>query len=183
MAQEIERKFLLTSDAWRAQVTRSTRMAQGYLTRLDGELRASVRVRLAGDSAWLNLKSLSLGISRLEYEYPIPLTDAEEILQHLCVDGRIEKTRHYIPHGDFLWEIDEFWGENAGLIVAEIELPTVDTVVALPEWIGAEVTDNARYYNVALAAQPYHRWADASEGSEDSATRDSGRNPWGVTGR
>ncbi|WP_407275332.1 CYTH domain-containing protein [Halothiobacillus sp. DCM-1] len=161
MAQEIERKFLLASEDWRAAVTHSQRMAQGYLTRLDGDLRASVRVRIAADQAWLNFKSLTLGIARLEYEYPIPLRDAEEMLQQLCVDGRIEKTRHYIPQGALTWEIDEFWGENAGLIVAEIELPSVDTAVELPAWIATEVTDDPRYYNVALAIRPYQRWGDA----------------------
>ncbi len=166
MAQEIERKFLVTSDHWRMAVTRSERMAQGYLTRLDAGLRSSVRVRIAAGSAWLNLKSLTLGIARLEYEYPIPLGDAEEILQQLCVDGRIEKTRHYIPAGHLMWEVDEFSGENAGLIVAEIELGSVDEVIELPHWIGAEVTDDARYYNVALATRPYQRWVDAPIGQE-----------------
>lgn len=161
MAQEIERKFLLASEAWRALVTRSERMAQGYLTRLDGELRSSVRVRIAADQAWLNLKSLSLGISRREYEYPIPLTDAEEILRYLCLEGRVEKTRHYIPQGHLVWEVDEFWAENTGLIVAEIELTSIDEVVDLPAWIGAEVTEDPRYYNVALAERPYQHWADS----------------------
>ena len=161
MGIEIERKFLPASDSWRTGVEKSVRMAQGYLNDMDamrtGAQKASVRVRIAGEQAFLNLKSRELGHTRQEFDYPIPVADAEALLA-LCVGGRIEKTRHYLHHGGFLWEIDEFDGENAGLVVAEIELPSADTDFARPAWLGREVTDELRYYNLALADRPYARW-------------------------
>lgn len=154
MAIEIERKFLLASDAWRRVVVSSARLAQGYL----GGDRASVRVRLSHTQAWLNLKSLALGTQRLEFEYEIPLIDGSEILATLC--GRvIDKTRHIVPLGDLKVEIDEFHGDNAGLIVAEIELPCPDHVFVRPDWLGAEVSDDVRYFNNQLAQHPFSQWA------------------------
>lgn len=162
MGIEIERKFTLANDRWRTQVESSVRMAQGYLNDMEamrtGAQKASVRVRIAGDRAFLNLKSRELGHTRQEFDYPIPVADAEALLA-LCVGGRIEKTRHYVRHGGFLWEIDEFAGDNAGLQVAEIELPSADTAFPKPEWAGREVTDELRYYNLALADRPYSRWS------------------------
>ena len=161
MGIEIERKFLVANDGWRGRVGKSVRMAQGYLNDLaavsGGAQKASVRVRIAGDGAYLNLKSRELGHTRQEFDYAIPVADAEALLK-LCVGGLIDKTRHYVRHAGFLWEIDEFAGENAGLIVAEIELPSADAAFDKPEWVGREVTDARRYYNLALAQRPYAQW-------------------------
>lgn len=163
MPIEIERKFLPRHDGWRAAAHAVLPMAQGYINDQDamdrGAQRASVRVRLQGETAWLNLKSRELGASRQEFEYPIPPEDARALLA-LCVGGRIEKRRHLVRHGAHLWEIDEFLGDNAGLVVAEIELGAVDEAFERPDWLGAEVTDLPRYYNLALAARPYARWRE-----------------------
>jgi adenylate cyclase len=160
---EIERKFLVSNEAWRAHATRSVRMAQGYLNDhaavAAGTQLASVRVRVGDGRGWLNLKSREAGPSRQEFEYEIPLADAEALLA-LCVGAPIDKVRHYVPFGGFTWEVDEFAGENAGLVVAEIELPAVDAQFPRPEWVDVEVTDLPRYYNLALAARPYGRWRD-----------------------
>jgi adenylate cyclase len=157
MPREIEHKFLLKSPAWRAEATRVERMTQGYIA---GGERASVRVRVAGDYAAINIKSGGLVASRLEYEYQIPVEQANELLD-LCVPPLIEKTRHFVPFGGFEWEIDEFHGANAGLIVAELELDHEDQCFPLPAWIGAEVTHLERYYNVRLAKHPYRDWTDS----------------------
>lgn len=154
MAIEIERKFLLTNSAWREQVHQSTRIAQGYLS-----TDPTVRVRLKGNSGYLTIKSKSLdGISRAEFEYPIPENDALELLQ-LCPNV-LDKTRHLIKADLFTWEIDEFHGENVGLIVAEIELPSIETTFTKPEWLGKEVTGEVCYYNSMLSESPYSRWHD-----------------------
>jgi len=157
VALEIERKFLLSSDAWRDLVTQSTLFRQGYLTASVEGSKASVRVRVEGERGVLNVKSVRLGIQRHEYEYDIPLLDANEMLNTLC-GSVIEKTRHFVPFGAHVWEIDEFHGDNAGLIVAEIELAAVDEDFARPVWLGNEVTEDARYYNVALVNKPYNTW-------------------------
>lgn len=163
MGIEIERKFLVVGDAWRAQATRRQRMAQGYLNDAAsvqaGTQQVSVRVRIAGGQAALNLKSRELGASRQEFEYAIPLADAEALLA-LCVGGVVDKTRHYVEHGTHLWEIDEFHGDNAGLVVAEIELGSEAEAFDRPSWAGVEVTDQPRYYNLALAARPFAQWTD-----------------------
>jgi adenylate cyclase len=158
---EIERKFTVTGDAWQSRSTKSVRMAQGYLNDMaamrNGTQKASVRIRIAGDEAFLNMKSRELGHTRQEFEYAIAIADAEDLLK-LCVGGLIDKTRHYVAHAGFLWEVDVFEGENAGLTVAEIELPTADTAFETPDWVGREVTDELRYYNLALAERPYSQW-------------------------
>lgn len=158
MAIEIERKFLLASDDWRALVTHSERMAQAYLTRQDADQRCSVRVRIAGQGATLNIKSADKGRARQEFEYPIPLGDAEALMA-LAGGAVIDKLRHYVPWGELTWEIDEFHGVNAGLIVAEIELPRIDTHFERPAWLALEVTSELRYYNSALAEHPYTAWS------------------------
>lgn len=158
MPIEIERKFLLAGDGWRQQVSRSRVMRQGYLGNTAGK--ASVRVRLDGAEARLNIKAAVVGAARAEYDYPIPVEDAEEILAALCV-GRVEKTRHYVEHDGYTWEIDEFDGDNAGLIVAELELKDAAEAFSRPQWLGGEVTDQQRYYNHALALHPYRHWNDA----------------------
>ena len=155
MAQEIERKFLVTGDAWRGQVRSSARYRQGYLSNGD---RCSVRVRVAGDEAYLNIKSATLDIVRTEYEYPIPVTEAKEMLDQLCSGLLIEKTRHFVDYGGHVWEIDVFEGENRGLVIAEIELDRRDAEFLRPPWVAAEVSDDPRYYNVYLARVPYSRW-------------------------
>lgn len=166
MGIEIERKFLVTGDGWRAAAHEVVPMAQGYLNDLaamdNGAMKASVRVRIAGDEAFLNLKSRELGHTRQEFDYPIPVDDARGLLA-LCVGGLVDKRRHYVEFEGHLWEVDEFLGENAGLVVAEIELASADAPFAKPDWIGAEVTDTARYYNLALATHPYSRWSEAEK--------------------
>ncbi|MDZ7663120.1 CYTH domain-containing protein [Thiohalophilus sp.] len=155
MATEIERKFLIRDDRWRQQADAGHRIAQGYLI---GARDASVRVRIEGDQANLNIKSATLGIHRQEYEYPIPLEDAREMLDNLCDKPIIEKVRYHVPHVGHVWEIDVFEGENAGLIVAEIELDSEDEVFEQPNWLGEEVSDDVRYYNVSLVNHPYKDW-------------------------
>ncbi|HEU4772981.1 MAG TPA: CYTH domain-containing protein, partial [Lysobacter sp.] len=158
MAIEIERKFLVAGDAWRAAAHRVVPMAQGYLNDLAamdaGAMKASVRVRIAGDEAFLNLKSRELGHTRQEFDYPIPVDDARALLA-LSVGGLVDKRRHHVEFEGHLWEVDEFLGDNAGLVVAEIELDDADAVFAHPDWLGSEVTDESRYYNLALASRPY----------------------------
>ncbi|MBN6152488.1 CYTH domain-containing protein [Xanthomonas sp. AmX2] len=161
MALEIERKFLVAGDGWRHAAHAVIPMAQGYINdqaAMDsGAQKASVRVRIQGEEAFLNLKSRELGHTRQEFDYPIPLDDARALLA-LCVGGRIDKRRHLVRHAGHLWEVDEFLGDNAGLVVAEIELRSADEAFAKPDWIGAEVTDESRYYNLALASHPFCRW-------------------------
>lgn len=155
MGQEIERKFLLQSDAWRSEVRDSVHLVQGYLLR--GE-HSAIRVRITGDTAELNIKHALNGIHRHEYEYPLPIDDARELIEHVAQRPLIDKTRHHVVHGDHLWEIDEFHGENAGLIVAEIELQAVDEAFDRPSWLGKEVSDDARYYNSNLSRVPFNQW-------------------------
>lgn len=169
MGIEIERKFLVTSDAWRAAAHQVAPMAQGYLNDLamvEGGAKASVRVRIEGDSAYLNLKSRERGHTRQEFNYAIPVDDARALLA-LCVGGLIDKRRHYVRHQGHLWEVDEFLGENAGLVVAEIELQHADEAFALPDWAGKQVTDALRYYNLALASCPYSQWTDGERAATD----------------
>ena len=162
VAIEIERKFRVLDAGWRSGVVKSVRMAQGYINDMDAlrEARqnASVRVRIAGDQAFLNLKSRELGRSRQEFDYAIPVADAQALLA-LCVGGLIDKVRHYIPQDELTWEVDEFSGDNAGLVVAELELPTVDAAFTRPAWLGREVTEEQRFYNLALAERPFSRWS------------------------
>lgn len=155
MAIEIEHKFLLASDAWREQVSHSVIYKQGYLS---SQPTSSIRVRISDNQAWLNIKSATIGTQRLEYEYDIPLTDANELLEQLCRKPIIEKLRHFVTYDNKLWEIDEFFGDNAGLIVAEIELDNINENFTKPEWLGEEVTHDVHYYNNNLANYPYSMW-------------------------
>lgn len=162
MGIEIERKYLVTDEAWRAQSVRALRMVQGYL--IDASLvqsqtgtRCSARVRIGGEQAWLNIKSATLGVERLEYDYAIPVVDAERMLRQFC-NGTVEKVRHYVPHAGLTFEVDEFFGDNAGLIVAEVELGSADQAIDKPAWLGREVTEHLRYYNLNLLQHPYSRW-------------------------
>ena len=153
MGIEIERKFLLKNDGWRQ--VEGLLYRQGYL---NSNRHRTVRVRTIGEKAFLTIKSKSVGATRSEYEYEIPVSDANAMLDELCEKPIIEKTRHKVEFGGFTWEIDEFYGENEGLILAEIELPTADTDFALPPWIGEEVTEDARYFNANLVSNPYKNW-------------------------
>ncbi|MBT9099852.1 CYTH domain-containing protein [Methylovulum psychrotolerans] len=155
MAVEIEHKFLLANDGWREHVHHSVVYRQGYLS---SEAHTSIRVRISDEHAWLNIKSAVVGTHRQEYEYEIPLADADEIISQLCRKPLIEKTRHLVLDDGNLWEIDEFAGENQGLCVAEIELSAIGQTFRKPAWLGAEVTDDLRYYNNNLVAHPYSQW-------------------------
>lgn len=152
---EIERKFLVRNDGWRADVAKSEYFRQGYL---NDEVGCSVRVRVSGERAWLNLKSVTIGAQRHEFEYEIPKADANRMLDLLARKPLIEKTRHYLDAGRHTWEIDVFEGDNAGLVVAEIELDSPDEAFEKPDWVGAEVTDDPRYYNTSLSKHPYKTW-------------------------
>jgi adenylate cyclase len=156
MPLEIERKFLLRHDGWRGEVARSIPMRHGYLTQLGS--RASVRVRVEGTVGKLNIKAAVVGAARAEYEYDIPVADARELLANLCVGG-LDKVRHHVEVDGHTFEVDEFLGANAGLIVAEIELAAADAAFPRPAWLGREVTAEPRYYNHHLALRPYQTWA------------------------
>ena len=155
MGMEIERKFLVINDHWRAAADAGMDCIQGYFTT---DQQCSIRVRLSGGKANLNIKSATLGITRTEYDYPIPAADARGMLEHLCTKPLIEKKRYHVRHGQHLWEIDVFSGANAGLVVAEIELAHIDEPFVKPEWMGAEVSHDPRYYNVCLVEHPYSDW-------------------------
>ena len=156
MGVEIERKFLVASDGWREQ-GEPTLLRQGYLSLDPARV---VRVRIEGDQAFLTIKGRSQGATRGEWEYPIPVAEASELLDTLCQPPLIEKVRRRIPAGAHTWEVDEFLGANAGLVVAEIELVSVEQQFARPAWLGRELTDDRRYYNHHLALHPFRTWAD-----------------------
>ncbi|MED5238071.1 MAG: CYTH domain-containing protein [Pseudomonadota bacterium] len=156
MALEIERKFLVR-DTDITDTLAGERLTQGYLSH---DKNATVRVRIAGDSAWLTIKGKTEGATRSEFEYPVPVEDANAMLNELCGQGVIDKTRYRLPQGDLCWEIDVFHGDNEGLIVAEIELPSEDTTFDRPDWLGEEVTGEVRYYNSALSSTPYKHWTN-----------------------
>ncbi|GAA0709155.1 CYTH domain-containing protein [Dokdonella soli] len=166
MPIEIERKFLITGDAWRADVARSETMLQGYLAGPPAA-RCSVRVRVAGESAFLNIKAAAPGVVRDEFEYAIPLADARAMLAKLAGDV-VEKRRHHVEFDSHVFEIDEFSGSNAGLIVAELELDTVEAAFPRPAWLGREVSNLSRYYNLNLAMHPYSQWSVAERNADDA---------------
>lgn len=159
MATEIERKFLVSGDGWREGAT-GTAYLQGYLC---NENSHSVRVRLAGERAMLTVKGGGHGIERAEFEYPIPAADARQLLEQFAQGPLIEKTRYCVRHGGHTWEIDEFDGCNAGLIIAEVELESADEAVAMPDWIGREVSTERRYFNASLSQRPYRDWDEAEK--------------------
>lgn len=160
MATEIERKFLVADNSWQTQADAGVIMRQGYLNgaRPGHVGNSSVRIRIAGDHANLNIKSATLGVTRQEYEYPIPLGDASEMLDNLADGPLIEKTRYHVRHAKHLWEIDVFAGDNQGLVVAEIELSAADEVFERPSWLADEVSEDPRYYNVCLVNHPFKDW-------------------------
>ena len=155
MGIEIERKFLVRNDSWRDHADEGTSYEQGYLC--DGG-NCSIRVRIEGDQARLNIKSATLGIVRQEFEYPIPLAEARELLDRFC-PATVRKTRYHVEHAGKTWEIDVFEQDNAGLIVTEVELEREDEEIDLPDWVGDEVSSEPRYYNTELARHPYRQWA------------------------
>ncbi|MBW2407606.1 MAG: CYTH domain-containing protein [Deltaproteobacteria bacterium] len=152
MAKEIERKFLVREGSWRSQ--KGTRYRQGYLNSVKERV---VRVRTIGDKGYLTIKGLTVGASRLEFEYEIPRQDADQLL-NICEKPLIEKTRFKVVEAGFVWEIDEFFGENQGLIVAEVELESEDQEFPRPPWVGEEVTGDPRYFNSNLIKKPYKVW-------------------------
>jgi adenylate cyclase len=157
MSFEIERKFLVSGNGWKELATTRIPIRQAYLAS-DGK--ASIRVRIRDDrTATLTVKSRPVALRRLELEYEIPILEAEALMQ-LRTGSVIEKVRHVVPWGHLAWEIDVFSGENTGLIIAEVELHHEHQRVELPEWIGAEVTGQARYYNSALIQNPFCSWQD-----------------------
>jgi len=154
MSQEIERKFLVKSDAFKTLAI-GEYVHQGFLST---EKERVVRVRIKGEKAWITIKGISTGATRAEFEYEIPLDDGKFMLEYLCERPTIEKHRYLVPFAGFTWEIDEFHGENEGLVVAEIELPSEGAEFELPEWAGEEVTSDARYYNANLVKNPFKNW-------------------------
>ena len=157
MAQEIERKFLVDNDLWRKEVISSSRIIQGYLTAAG----TTVRIRLRDDQAFLTIKGKASGITRSEYEYAIPVAEAKEMLATLALDPPIDKTRYIVPaENGLVWEIDEYYGSNAALFTAEIELPAEDAPFNIPRWLGREISDDSRYTNRALSRKPYSLWQD-----------------------
>ncbi|MFH2122580.1 MAG: CYTH domain-containing protein [Pseudomonadota bacterium] len=156
MGREIERKFLVTGDEWRT-MAEGISYRQGYLCLDTGR---TMRVRIAGDHAFLTIKGKSSGISRLEYEYPIPVEDASILLTELCEQPIIEKKRYKISYQGFVWEVDEFLGENEGLLVAEIELEEEDQEFVKPSWVGVEVSSDRRYSNAGLVRNPFSLWRE-----------------------
>lgn len=154
MSAEIERKFRVVGDAWRTLGT-GTPFRQGFLSTIKERV---VRVRRAGEKGSITVKGVTRGITRLEFDYEIPAADADRMLDDLCHQPIIEKTRYRIDHGGLTWEVDEFAGENAGLIVAEVELTSEEQAFDKPGWVGEEVSGDPRYFNSNLVSHPYNRW-------------------------
>jgi adenylate cyclase len=157
MGQEIERKFLVKDDSWRAAVESSSVLRQGYLAVDHG---TTVRVRTDGAEVWLTIKGPAEGLTRAEFEYRVPLTEAEPLIG-LCRGRVVEKTRHKVRAGGHVWEIDEFTGANAGLVVAEVELRHADEGIAKPAWLGREVSGDRRFDNASLSVRPYAHWPNS----------------------
>jgi len=154
MGKEIERKFLVKNRTWEDEA-QGKYYHQGYLS---SERERVVRVRIAGDDAFLTIKGINKGAIRDEFEYPLPQEDASYMLKNLCEQPTIEKYRYRIPFEDHVWEVDKFLGENTGLVIAEVELKSEEERVTLPDWIGEEVTGDPRYYNSNLVKLPFRKW-------------------------
>jgi adenylate cyclase len=159
MGVEIERKFLVKNNGWKAAAEEGIPYEQGYLSR---DRNCTVRARLAGNTGFLTIKGPADPqdpLAHPEYEYEIPAEDARRLIDTLCIHGRVQKTRHRVPHGKHVWEVDVFHGENEGLVMAEVELAASSEAVALPDWAGEEVSQDGRYTNASLAQKPYKNWA------------------------
>ena len=154
MGKEIERKFLIGNDSWREGASGTT-YRQGYLSTVKER---TVRVRIINEKGFLTIKGITIGVTRMEFEYEIPASEATEMLDELCKNPIIEKTRYKISHAGLTWEVDEFAGVNQGLIVAEVELKNEDQTIVLPLWVGEEVSGDPRYFNTNLIANPYTTW-------------------------
>jgi CYTH domain-containing protein len=161
MAKEVERKFLVVGDAWRS-LAKGTMYRQGYLNSVKER---TVRIRTVGDKAFLTVKGITIGATRVEYEYEIPTVDCNAMLDGLAEQPIIEKKRYKIPFGGLTWEVDEFFGDNAGLIVAEVELGSEDQKFDKPAWAGAEVTSDPRYFNSNLISNPFSKWKKEPAGA------------------
>ncbi len=156
MGVEIERKFLVKNDTWRKLAReKGLSIRQGYLSIAQ---KATVRVRRIGNLAFMTIKSKVSGLRRSEFEYPLPVADADQMLDQLCRKPIIDKIRYRIPAAHLAWEIDDFFGENAGLVVAEIELKSESDKFEMPSWLGPEVTGMKRFYNSSLTQHPYSTW-------------------------
>lgn len=158
MGVEIERKFLVLGESWKQTWSCKKTIRQGYLNL---NPKRTVRVRLVDDVAFLTIKGMSSGATRTEFEYPIPVHEAQELLQ-MCEGPLLEKERFMIHHEGLVWELDAFMGDNEGLVVAEVELSAEDEEIAFPAWVGVEVTGNPDYYNASLIQRPYTSWLDSS---------------------
>ena len=158
MGTEIERKFLVKDLSWKTDQIKSLRFKQGYIRTVPAPKKVSVRIRIEGEQAFLTLKGAPTGISRSEFQYEVPLEDAEKMLSEFTSFGQVEKIRYFVPDPPYTWEIDEYLGENAGLITAEIELPSEDAEFTHPDWLGKEVSGVMRYYNSNLASRPWSQW-------------------------
>ncbi|WP_017651424.1 CYTH domain-containing protein [Fortiea contorta] len=154
MAKEIERKFLVKGDSWR-ELAKGSGYSQGYIAT---QKTATVRVRIVENQGYLTIKGPSINYSRSEFEYAIPIADAQEMLETLCDRPIIEKTRYKVEYGGVVWEIDEFAGVNQGLIIAEVELSDENQQIELPSWIGEEVSHDSRYFNSNLVKHPFSQW-------------------------
>lgn len=155
MAYEIERKFLLRSDDWRSQVHKTLNIKQAYFCNTD---KASLRVRVTDNSAYLSSKTMTLDIRRHEFEYEIPLHDAEFMIEYMCAGSALIKRRHLVIVDEHTWEIDEFQGDNDGLVVAEVELHHEQEAFSIPAWLGEEVSSDVRFFNMSLVNNPYKNW-------------------------
>ena len=161
MAREIERKFLVNNQDWKDLAHKQTHFAQGYLNDISqAGAKSSVRVRIEGESANMNIKSLEIGLSRDEYEFSIDLEDAKNMLTTLTVGPVIEKVRYLVKVGQHTWEVDEFCGDNQGLIVAEVEIDSEEEHIDIPNWAGREVTEEVRFYNISLSKRPFNVWEE-----------------------
>lgn len=159
MALEIERKYLVADESWRDQAESASHIMQGYLV---STARVTVRVRIRGEEAFLTIKGATSGVTRTEFEFPIEVAEAAEMLRTLATGPVIEKVRHIVPVGEHRWEIDVFAGDNEGLVLAEIELSSPQEHFVVPSWVGSEVSDDPRYFNVNLAAHPYRTWGGSA---------------------
>ena len=155
MAYEIERKFLLTSDAWRQQIDRTLEIKQAYFCNTE---KASLRIRISDQTGFISSKSMTQQIRRHEFEYEVPLQDAEFMLEYMCMGSPIIKKRHLVKVDQHVWEVDEFLADNEGLIVAEIELGYEDEPFTKPEWVGEEVSSEKKYTNMTLVTNPFKKW-------------------------